>query len=86
VLVGFPGIAPHYQFVVSQDGPMATLRVEVEAAPDAPADAAARTARAAEVQHHIKALIGVTCDVAVMEVGQVPRSEGKAVRVRDLRK
>ena len=33
VLVGLPGIAPHYQFVVSQDGPMTALRVEVEAAP-----------------------------------------------------
>jgi phenylacetate-CoA ligase len=86
VLVGLPGIAPHYQFVVSQDGPMTALRVEVEAAPDAPADADARQAKAAEVQHHIKAIIGVTCDVDVMETGAVPRSEGKAVRVRDLRK
>ena len=85
VLVGLPGIAPHYQFVVSQDGPMTALRVEVEAAPDAPADAAFRQAKGAEVRHQIKSLVGVTCDVEVMETGTVPRSEGKAVRVRDLR-
>lgn len=84
VLVGFPGIAPHYQFIVSQDGPMTALRIEVEA--DGAIDDDARTAKAAEVQHHIKSLVGVTCDVAVMDVGAVPRSEGKAVRVRDLRK
>lgn len=86
VLVGLPGIAPHYQFVVSQDGPMTALRVEVETAPGEPSDADARRAKAAEVQHQIKSLVGVTCDVEVMEVGSVPRSEGKAVRVRDLRK
>ncbi len=85
VLVGLPGIAPHYQFVVSQDGPMTALRVEVEAAPDAPADAAFRQAKGAEVRHQIKSLVGVTCDVEVMETGTVPRSEGKAVRVRNLR-
>lgn len=60
--------------------------VEIEVAPDPPADRAARTARTAEVQHHIKVLIGVACDVAIMEVDAVPRSERKAVRVRDLRK
>lgn len=84
VLVGFPGIAPHYQFIVSQDGPMTALRVEVEA--DGAVGDDARTAKAAEVQHHIKSLVGVTCNVAVMDVGAIPRSEGKAVRVRDLRK
>jgi phenylacetate-CoA ligase len=38
------------------------------------------------VIQHIKSLIGVTCEVAVKSPGEVPRSEGKAVRVRDLRK
>jgi len=30
-------------------------------------------------------MIGVTCRVVVLRPGLVPRSEGKAVRVRDLR-
>jgi phenylacetate-coenzyme A ligase PaaK-like adenylate-forming protein len=38
------------------------------------------------VVHHVKSLIGVTCEVAVKAPGEVPRSEGKALRVRDLRK
>ena len=55
-------------------------------APAAPADDAARARKAQEVTAHIKSLIGVTCAVAVKSPGEVPRSEGKAVRVRDLRK
>jgi phenylacetate-CoA ligase len=38
------------------------------------------------VSAQIKSLIGVTCDVAVKSPGEVPRSQGKAVRVRDERK
>jgi phenylacetate-CoA ligase len=30
-------------------------------------------------------LIGVSCDVTVKAPGEVPRSEGKAVRVKDFR-
>jgi phenylacetate-CoA ligase len=30
-------------------------------------------------------MIGVTCEVAVKAPGEVPRSEGKAVRVKDRR-
>ena len=86
VLVSMQGIAPHYQFVVSQNGPMTALRVEVEVSPDAADDQTSRKAKANEVKHQIKSMIGVTCDVEVMKIGAVPRSEGKAVRVRDLRK
>ena len=85
VLVSMQGIAPHYQFVVSQNGPMTALRVEVEVSPDAADDQTSRKAKATEVKHQIKSMIGVTCDVEVMKIGAVPRSEGKAVRVRDLR-
>jgi phenylacetate-CoA ligase len=84
VLVGFPGVAPHYQLVLARDGSLDTMTVEVEAAHAA--DEAARQRTAAEVARHIKAHIGLTCAVAVKQPGEVPRSQGKAVRVRDLRK
>jgi phenylacetate-CoA ligase len=38
-----------------------------------------------DAQHHVKSLIGVSADVAVLAAGALPRSQGKAVRVRDLR-
>ncbi|WP_420133211.1 phenylacetate--CoA ligase family protein [Rhodopseudomonas sp.] len=85
VLIGFPGIAPHYQIVLTRDKALDAMTVEVEIAPDAPRDEAALAKKAAEVTHHIKSLIGVTCKVAVKAPGEVPRSQGKAVRVKDQR-
>jgi phenylacetate-CoA ligase len=31
-------------------------------------------------------MVGVTCEVLVRAPGELPRSQGKAVRVRDMRK
>jgi phenylacetate-CoA ligase len=86
ILVGFPGLAPHYQIVLTREGALDAIAVDVELAPGAPADEAARGRKAREVTAHIKSMIGVSCAVAVKSPGEVPRSEGKAVRVRDLRK
>jgi phenylacetate-CoA ligase len=86
VLVGFPGLAPHYQIVLTRDGPLDAMTVEVERTPDASGDVAACARQAGDVQHHLKSLIGVTCTVVVKAPGEVPRSQGKAVRVKDERK
>lgn len=83
VLVGINGVAPHYQLVIKREGVLDTLLVEIEAEADFIGD---RSALAAEVKHHIKSLVGVTCTVNLLGTGEVPRSQGKAVRVRDLRK
>jgi phenylacetate-CoA ligase len=83
VLVGLPDVAPHYQLVVERKGSMDTLGVEVEAVPIAkPADYAVIAGR---VRHHIKSMIGISAEVMVKKPGEIPRSMGKAVRVRDLR-
>ena len=87
VLVGLPGIAPHYQILLSREGALDAMTIEVECTPgDANDDAAARSTLADTIAHHIKSRIGVTCDVKVLASGEVPRSQGKAVRVKDLRK
>ena len=83
VLVGLPGIAPHYQLVVERRGSLDHVTIEVEAAPGSPASDWPETA--ARVVHHVKSLIGITTDIVMKSVGEVPRSQGKAVRVRDLR-
>jgi phenylacetate-CoA ligase len=82
VLVGFPGIAPHYQIILTREGALDAITIEVELAPDF---AGNRAAKAEEVTHHIKSMIGVTCTVAIKAEGEVPRSQGKAVRVVDRR-
>ena len=86
VLVGFPGLSPHYQIVLTRAGALDAMTVEVELAPGAPPGVADLDRKSKEVQHHLKSLIGVTCDVTVKTPGEVPRSQGKAVRVRDMRK
>ena len=83
VLVGLPNIAPHYQLVVERHGSLDHLTIEVEAQPGVDEGAYAAAARA--VAHHIKSLIGITAEVSVKKPGEIPRSQGKAVRVRDLR-
>ena len=82
VLVGFPGLAPHYQIVLTRDGALDEMTVEVELAPAFTGD---RFVKADQVTHHIKSLIGVTCNVIIKAEGEVPRSQGKAVRVVDRR-
>jgi phenylacetate-CoA ligase len=83
VLIGLPNIAPHYQLVVERHGSLDHLTIEAEA--QVGVDATAYAAAARQVAHHVKSLIGITADVLVKKPGEIPRSQGKAVRVRDLR-
>jgi phenylacetate-CoA ligase len=59
------------------------MSVEIEAQTGVPADTFEAVAR--DVAHHIKSLIGISADVFVKASGAIPRSQGNAVRVRDLR-
>ena len=83
VLIGRPAIAPHYLIVVQRQGSLDQVSVEVEAQPGVPADTFETVAH--DLAHHIKSLIGISTDVVVKAPGAIPRSQGKAVRVRDLR-
>jgi phenylacetate-CoA ligase len=85
-LVGFPDLAPTYQLVVGRKGALDTLAIEVEAAPKfANADKAALKPIGDAVKQHLKSLLGLSARITVKGPGELPRSEGKAVRVRDLR-
>ncbi len=85
VLVGLPGLSPHYQILLESDGAMDSMTVEVEVAADVSAGDADLSVVAESVRHQIKSIIGVTCRVKAKRPGELPRSQGKAVRVRDLR-
>jgi len=82
VLIGLPGVAPHYQIVVERKGSLDELTVEVEASSPMQAILEEIERRAC---HQIKSMIGITAAVVAKKPGEVPRSQGKAVRVRDLR-
>jgi len=83
-LVGIEGISPHYQLVLRREGTMDELTVEVEAAPDTAERFYDELAE--KIANHIKTMVGVTCEVEMKQPGEVPRLQGKAVRVKDLRK
>jgi phenylacetate-CoA ligase len=78
------GLAPHYVIELSRDGRLDTMSVLVEARPDA-LDAAVRAQQSKELTHHVKAVVGVTVRVNVVDPGAIDRSLGKAKRVLDMR-
>jgi phenylacetate-CoA ligase len=82
-LVGLPGLAPFYRLVLQREGTLDALTVEVEALSSA--EPASHPALAAAVARELKARVGIGTHVVVLPPGELPRSEGKAVRVRDLR-
>jgi phenylacetate-CoA ligase len=83
VLVGLPDVAPHYQLVVERQGSLDNVSIEAEAQAGVPESEYARIGK--QIAHHIKSMIGISTAVSVKKPGEIPRSQGKAVRVRDLR-
>jgi phenylacetate-CoA ligase len=83
-LIGLPGVAPHYQLVVRDGKSMAMVDVEVEALPSIKKSDYPKLTR--RISERLKQATGVSFKVIVCEPGKLPRSEGKAVRIRDLRK
>jgi phenylacetate-CoA ligase len=77
-------LAPHFVLELRRDGRLDAMAVKVEARADA-ADAATRAAAAASLAHRIKALIGISVEVAAEAPGAIERSIGKAKRIVDLR-
>jgi phenylacetate-CoA ligase len=77
------GLAPHYVLEVSRPGPLDELAVIVEAR--AGQEAESRAASARLLGQKVKARIGVTVAVSVVDPGGVERSMGKARRIIDRR-
>jgi phenylacetate-CoA ligase len=84
LLLRVPGLAPHFQCVLSRPHRLDEMTVRVEARPGA-ASAAERERAGAELARLIKHMIGVTVDVDVVEPDAIERSLGKARRIVDLR-
>jgi phenylacetate-CoA ligase len=76
-------LTAHYQLVLTREGRMDELAVQVEARPEAWHGGVA--SESAALAHHIKSLIGVTAKVTVVAPGSIERSLGKAKRVIDNR-
>ena len=79
-------LAPHYQIVLTKEGPLDVLTLNVEACPETAPDTAALAAAKQALSYDIKALIGISAAVNVLPVNGIERSVGKARRVVDKRK
>ncbi len=86
LLVGLPGVEPHYQLIVDRVGQMDTLEVQVEVTEGTFSDEVKTLeALARRIEDDIKDYFGVTCKVKLVEPRSIQRSEGKAQRVIDKR-
>ncbi len=80
-LLTVDGVSPHWQLVVARPAQLDELTLHCE-----PADGSADRGELAErVRATLRESIGVGIAVELLEPGEVPRSEGKAVRVVDRR-
>ncbi|MHB1340127.1 MAG: phenylacetate--CoA ligase family protein [Coriobacteriia bacterium] len=86
VLTGIPGVAPHYQVVLTKRGSMDHVEVHVEVGPEIPFDEikTLETLRR-RVAAEIASALAISIDVKLVEPKSIQRSEGKAKRVVDLR-
>ena len=79
-------LAPHYQCVLTREGPMDNLSVLVETRPGIDPASPQAVAAAKQLQHDVKTFVGTSIAVELKPEGGVERSLGKAKRVVDLRK
>jgi phenylacetate-CoA ligase len=86
-VMSFPELAPHYQIVVDRPGALDTFAVKLEltekASKSKKLDA---TALKRDIQGKIHGITGLSADIDFVKCGELPRSEGKAKHVLDLRK
>ncbi len=78
-------LAPHYQIVLTKEGPLDVMTLNVEPCPETVPDNTALSAARQSLTYDIKALIGVSAIVNVLPVNGIERSVGKARRVVDKR-
>jgi phenylacetate-CoA ligase len=83
LILGVPELSPHFQCVLDRDGTLDTLTVRVEQRAGVSADSA--RAAGERLRALVKARIGVSVTVDVVEPAGVERSVGKMRRIVDQR-
>ncbi|MEU1198048.1 phenylacetate--CoA ligase PaaK [Streptomyces sp. NPDC005813] len=83
VVLGVPGVAPHFQIQLTTRGRMDHMTVSVEARPGTGPEQ--REAAARMIAKGVKDGVGVTVEVLIVEPETLERSLGKLRRVKDLR-
>jgi phenylacetate-CoA ligase len=83
----FPELSPQYLIVVDRPSAMDSFVVKVELSEKAANDPKVdRKALKIEIQKKVNIITGISAEVEILNPGGLPRSDGKAKRVQDLRK
>ncbi len=86
-VMGFPELAPYYQIVVDRPGALDTFAVKLELTEKASANKKLdKNTLKRNIQGNIHNITGLSASIELVKSGELPRSEGKAKHVLDLRK
>ena len=86
VITEFPEIATQYQIILTMNGPLDHVELQVETEPDFPIDEVRRLEDLRKrLAAALKSNLQVAVDIKFVEPKTIARSEGKAKRVIDLR-
>jgi phenylacetate-CoA ligase len=86
-VMSFPELAAQYQIVIDRPGALDTFAVKVELTEQACKNRKLdKNALKRDIQGRIHSITGLSAEIEIVECGEIPRSEGKAKRVLDLRK
>jgi phenylacetate-CoA ligase len=77
---------PHYQIVVDRSSALDEIEVLVEVSAEIFDDAGRLGQLEVRLNSGVASILGISCRVRVVGPRQIPRSEGKAVRVVDRRR
>ena len=85
-IMGFPEVAAQYQIILDRPGALDTFAIKIEetekTSKDPQVDLTALQSRILEKIHNIT---GLSPTLELVKPGEIPRTEGKAKRVLDLR-
>ncbi len=84
MLMQVDALAPHFQIELTRPDRMDQMRILTEIT-DSNIDATHRSEAAAQLAAAVKQSVGISVKIEVGDIGAVPRSEGKAVRILDKR-
>ncbi|WP_153099304.1 phenylacetate--CoA ligase PaaK [Paraburkholderia hayleyella] len=85
LLLKQPTLAPHYQIVLTKEGPLDVLTLNVEPRSNSTSDIATLNLAQKALAYDIKASIGINAAINLLAVNGIERSVGKAQRVIDRR-
>ncbi len=87
VILELQEFEPHYLLVVERNNNLDTLQVQVEVREEFFSDEMTKMLELKKkIAHRLQSVIGISCDVKLVEPRSIERSQGKAQRVIDKRK